>query len=631
MTRSSRSKNIYDHFSELSEEEVYMHEVGGKTLHDTLVADRSLWKKGDLNMGPKYYSAQMQKFSDPKSTQNLLKPTNPSDQVDDQLHVSLLAVVERNLQQYEDWCSSVTCVNNANFVAICRLALRMPAKKSAENLLFNLRTMEIIVKLRLHTVYPEVWSLMRDHFDKVLQASLDQQKAEKMAVSFWWRQNRAVASLLLPEAACDDAMQWEGSWGDIAEQVEVIFHSSEIGRVLMEKGMRNMTLVKVGLMIEAQVTDIVMDGEAITEELVAEGRKLWVDEMRSKLLDPNKPFDKPKAVDVKYRRVTTMVTCTSPMDQFNVTMEAAIRTISVDQGLLSPMWCEGDLVVQEDAAERHVDANLLKGSKFFREALAEQLSDEEASGENIAQLLKAKKNFFLSIDNKCRVELGFWSSCVGESARDRVQEIVLACLPDARSKYTINESLTQLQAAEKSKLLVFSAASAQTLFKLCHGFVKSLKAGVAPGFGQGGASVFMQRVQQSMAFFMTYESGPPAAAGEEAGPAAKAQGSAQPAAKADPVAAAAAAGAALYGAAAAAKRFAGVMAAVSADEQVSFEDVSLLMCFGWLLKANELAEMKKLGQKVIATRMVAIAAPKSKAKKSGQPDTKDIVAGLFAR
>ncbi len=70
---------------------------------------------------------------------------------------------------------------------------------------------------------------------------------------------------------------------------------------------------------------------------------------------------------------------------------------------------------------------------------------------------------------------------------------------------------------------------------------------------------------------------------------------------------------------------------VTADEQVSFENVSLLMCFGWLLKADELAEMKKLGQKVIATRMVATAAPKSKAKKSGQPATKDIVAGLFAR
>jgi hypothetical protein len=62
----------------------------------------------------------MQKLSDPKSTQNLLKPTNPSDQVDELLHVSLLAVIEKNLQQYEDWCSNVILVNNANFVAICR-------------------------------------------------------------------------------------------------------------------------------------------------------------------------------------------------------------------------------------------------------------------------------------------------------------------------------------------------------------------------------------------------------------------------------------------------------------------------------------------------------------------------------
>ena len=308
------------------------------------------------------------------------------------------------------------------------------------------------------------------------------------------------------------------------------------------------------------MTKIVQLDEPITEALVTESRQAWVAEMRSKLLDPSKPFDKPKAVDVKYRRVTTMVACTSPMDQFNVMMEAAIRTIAVDEGLLSPMWCEGDLVVKEAASDRDVDAKLLQGSKFFREALAEQLSEEEASGENIAQLLKAKKNFFVSIDNKCRVELGFWSSCVGESARDRVQEIVLACLPDEHNKYTISESLRQLHQVEKSKLLVFAAASVQTLFKLCHGFVKSLKAGTAPGFGQGGAGVSMQKVQQSMAFFLTCGSGPPAAAGAAAGPAASAQGSAQAAAKAAPGAAAAAAGATLYGAAAAAKRFAEVKA-----------------------------------------------------------------------
>ena len=70
---------------------------------------------------------------------------------------------------------------------------------------------------------------------------------------------------------------------------------------------------------------------------------------------------------------------------------------------------------------------------------------------------------------------------------------------------------------------------------------------------------------------------------------------------------------------------------MAACEELSFENVSILLCFGWLLKADELAEMKKLGQKVIATRMVATAPPKSKAKKSGQPATKDIVAGLFAR
>ena len=85
-----------------------MNEVQGQNLHDTLVEDRRLWKTGGLQMGLKYYAEKKQKFSDPTSTMNMLKPTNPSDQVDDHLQVALLAVVESkaNLQQYKDWCAS---------------------------------------------------------------------------------------------------------------------------------------------------------------------------------------------------------------------------------------------------------------------------------------------------------------------------------------------------------------------------------------------------------------------------------------------------------------------------------------------------------------------------------------------
>ena len=108
--------------------------------------------------------------------------------------------------------------------------------------------------------------------------------------------------------------------------------------------MRNMSLEKGGLMIEARVTNIVQLCDPITVAMVAQIRQAWEAEMRSKLLDPTKPFDKPKAVIVKYRRVKSVAPCTIPIDQFNVMMEAAIRTIAADEGLLSPMWCEGNLV-----------------------------------------------------------------------------------------------------------------------------------------------------------------------------------------------------------------------------------------------------------------------------------------------
>lgn len=75
------------------------------------------------------------------------------------------------------------------------------------------------------------------------------------------------------------------------------------------------------------------------------------------------------------------------------------------------------------------DDDVIRGSALFREALSDMLSAEEATAANIAELVKKKTNFLMSVDNRCRVELSFWTSSIGDNARERVRAKILSCLP----------------------------------------------------------------------------------------------------------------------------------------------------------------------------------------------------------
>eukprot|EP00972_Heterocapsa_arctica_P010385 1527394-Heterocapsa_arctica.AAC.1 len=122
-------KILYDHFKTLSDEEVYLHEFEGKSLHERLLDDRRAWKKGELDMGQKYYAKLRSEYANPCEIDSKLKPTNPADEQDDALAAALLQAVisgKNSVQQYVDWSETVPKVNNFNLIAVYRQAVKMP-------------------------------------------------------------------------------------------------------------------------------------------------------------------------------------------------------------------------------------------------------------------------------------------------------------------------------------------------------------------------------------------------------------------------------------------------------------------------------------------------------------------------
>ena len=177
---------MYDNFRGWSDEEIYLREVNKCTLYDRLVKDRLKWKSGEIEMGPRYYATLRSEFANPDAIEFKLKPTNPADKQDDQLHFALTALITSKTQvnEFLDWAENVKAVNNYNFIVVYRQLIRMRPGRCLENTTVSLAVMKMIKQLNLHVAFPEPWALMRDHFDQCLVASFNRFKLQGRPVTF---------------------------------------------------------------------------------------------------------------------------------------------------------------------------------------------------------------------------------------------------------------------------------------------------------------------------------------------------------------------------------------------------------------------------------------------------------------
>ena len=595
-------KILYDHFRCFSDEEMYLREVGGKTLYDRVRLDRERWRAGHIEMGMKYYNTLRMQYENPNSLQSRLKPTNPEDQADEELRECLGDLVEsRNTQGFLDWCDTVAVVNNFNFVVVCRqLAGMTPNAKSIDRTVVSMAALKMVHRLSLHTVHPIPWAVMREFFDKVLVSSLKQHKAQLKPASFWWRANQECASLILPPDAVTRALACKTAWSEIATQVQQVYESSEVGRLLMEKAIRQVSVERVTTIIEEHVAKLnSLVGEPVMLATLALMRDDFLRDIKARCCDGVKPFDQPKDINCKYRGTCTMVQVSSPLDHYNIRVAAEIRGIAVKQGKVPAMWVEDSLVPDAPAVSIRIADEVLKQCKDFRDAMNDLLSHEEATGPNIKEAIKQKGSWLLSLDNRGRVDLAFWNSSIGENARARVQDGILACLPDEATPMTISQSLEKFDEMARGKLLVFAGVGLAAVFQTVHSFAKCLKASSAPPVDTAGDSPFMQLVRARLGCFLRIP---------------------------DPN---------LVGKEAAQHKLKLLQNVHNKDPaKVSYSEVAILQCFAWLLAPEELKFLSGVGKALVSGASAGGEAAKvaKKGKKSlGPEDVQERVSNLSAR
>ena len=217
-------------------------------------------------------------------------------------------------------------------------------------------------------------------------------------------------------------------------------------------------------------------------------------------------------------------------------------------------------------------------------------------------------NCYATIDSTCRVELSFWQSSIGENARERVQQSILACMPEADRPMSISQSLEAFDRLGQSKVLVFAGLALQKQYHNTHAYVKSIKVGNCPGIAKAGDSPFIAQVAERLGNFLVMAN---TAAATSSGPTEM-----------------------LRGAAAAQRMFEVVKDAMHQDPpNPSLETVFTLLCFSFLLPPHDSNELRKINTQLASKRVGdATKGPKRSIKKGmSLAESKEHVASLFAR
>ncbi|CAK0853675.1 unnamed protein product [Prorocentrum cordatum] len=495
------NKCINDNFEGWTEEDLTMVFVDGLNVIQKVKADKEAKKAGEaIAFGKKYFADVREKWQNPNGSLAQLEPDDDTLAIDVQLEQALTNLIKskKDAAEWFRWCEEVQEVDDLNFCACFRQCLKWPAFRSLENASISIAAFRMAKRLGLDKKLVRKWPLLLTQLDRAAHRQLLSYKSQGKTNNFWWQCNKDWADLLLPEAETSKAMEEKKAWSNVKEEMMKVADSCETGSVLFAKPLRQLEVDRGAVFVATHVEHLAGE-KAINAAALNKHKREFEAACKSAGIDVSKPFTRPKLVDVTYRSRRLQVQAGSTMDHFRMAQEALIRTIAVDNDLIPSVWCENELVGQRAKTGHTIVQSVLGTPKNSRKALDEFVNPDELSAATITKCLKAKSTFLKSLDRFISIDIAFWWSCVGESAKDAVEEAILECLPREGARPTIDQSIANLKRLADSKLGSFMGTGLQTFLQAVTGWVKSLKMNSPPKIDQVPSTTFTAKVEDALA------------------------------------------------------------------------------------------------------------------------------------
>ena len=494
-------KALRDNFKTWSLEQVNLFLVDGKSLRDTILADKKAKAEEgkEIIFGKAYYESLRMKYRQVNEAEKALVVQDHSMVMDVVLSRALKALLSsrRVTDLMEDWADTVEEVNQKNLTALYRGLLKTQPHANLGVAAAVERVMAMLVRLDLHQKFPDMIVCMKPLFDSALLKTLSSYKQNQQSSLQWFNQVSDYIHLVLPKAATEKCIKCESDWGSVADDLRAAVASSDTGARLFQNAYKSVEAKEVSSLIAAST--LRLHKKSITSESVKQEKKKFVDQIRALGKDPFEVF-KATPKEFTYRGVKIFVKVVSIIDEWSVAMETYVRGVGVGSDKLPALWCENDLVpAGQPKPTGAVSAELLHYAKGSRAAATTFMSGMEATSSNIMAIFTRKRSFLTKVDKMWRIEEAFFTSFIGTAAGERLQIAILVCMKTEPRDLKVAAS--KIEELGESKLMRFVGSGLQETLVAVGNILKAMIAGRCPRFSSISETEFISEVKDVLASY----------------------------------------------------------------------------------------------------------------------------------
>ena len=507
------NRMLEDHFRDWPKEVVDGRRVQGQTLREKLTDDKHRQNLGEkVVMGKNYFRQTQCDFSGPENAVNQMRPDNDDEEVPNRL---LMAMRDAKLHFADrsgiiSWMNDVAplSLNSTQVAGVLKWALTLKPTSKAE-LPSCLAVMRWVSRCKLPAEYANQCVLMRSWYDAVLLEAWVEQKRLNVKPSQFLAMHRESVLLVIDEAklnalsSCDD---WIKSKNELHHVVE----SSSFGKSMfgwaVQVVLNTEIADKIHEMCKALKDQTCIDGDDMTER-----RNAIVEAVQG--MSNFEILQDKREVKIKYRDETLLIWVRSVSEQVSLSVSAAAKSILVDAGFITKLWCE-DVLCGEDAADHkppqiEADSQLVDGvekcRKYVNNLVATQASS--CTGAVLLNFLKNKEQSFFTMDIDFKIEMAIIAEVCGPKASARLEKKILQCLPNKETCGQLQpaESAMRLNMLQQKPVYLLAPKAVQGKLSTIVRIMGALAEHREPSFAGYESDEFIQKVVSLLQWFVSAE------------------------------------------------------------------------------------------------------------------------------
>ena len=499
------AKILKDHFADFQEVNIDVILFNNLTLRQTLTRDKRSQKSGndEITMGKNYYQVLRSRFEGQSSSMARLAVKDSSQEVRPDLRLAMKAFKSRpcNREPMLYWMRENKYLCNKETVGIAKSVITTKAALGTTHSEYVLSCMRWFQENNVAALEPEVFAVVRPHFDESLAFVWGELKKDSVKLKVFWDVHGPIASMVVPSDDVDKLLAAEGEWTTYRMELERVCSSGILGKkmfsqfhglVVADSVKRIMTAFSLSIaslpcISKAAVTPI----KDLSATTISELSGLELLPMR-------------REVQILYRGIPCTHTIISIQDELDRRLMSEAKGRAAQSGALVLLMFE-DVLVPESGKKTltAVDSDMVDAANHARKKANSLILSEtdKADGETALKVLKMKEKILSTLDRSFNIELAFIQSMTGDAGELFLVQKVILCLPADGNPKTTQQSLTEMSAVFASGLYAFPGKSARAAANHVREMVTDLHLGRRPASPDKDACASVKKAFESLEWF----------------------------------------------------------------------------------------------------------------------------------